>query len=99
MELPAIFFAGGAGFLIARAILFPGKYKRLDALKFYGSQAAQLVFGIVPMLMIAGIIEGFFSPNPSVPEPLKYLVGTGLLMTLIVYCSRRKNSETRHFIP
>ncbi len=37
----------------------------------YGSQAAQLVFGIVPMLMIAGIIEGLFSPNPSVPEPLK----------------------------
>jgi uncharacterized membrane protein SpoIIM required for sporulation len=90
LELPAIFFAGGAGFLIARAILFPGKYKRLDALKFYGSQAVQLVFGIVPMLMIAGIIEGFFSPNPSVPEPLKYLVGTGLFMTLVVYCSRRK---------
>jgi uncharacterized membrane protein SpoIIM required for sporulation len=92
LELPAIFFAGGAGFLIARAILFPSKYKRLDALKFYGSQAAQLVFGIVPMLMIAGIIEGFFSPNPSVPEPLKYLVGTGLFMTLIVYCSRRKKA-------
>ena len=93
LELPAIFFAGGAGFLIARAILFPGKYKRLDALKFYGSQAAQLVFGIVPMLMIAGTIEGFFSPNPSVPEPLKYLVGTGLFMTLVVYCSRRKTNH------
>lgn len=26
LELPAIFFAGGAGFLLARAILFPGKY-------------------------------------------------------------------------
>jgi uncharacterized membrane protein SpoIIM required for sporulation len=95
LELPAIFFAGGAGFLIARAILFPGKYKRLDALKFYGSQAAQLVFGIVPMLMIAGTIEGFFSPNPSVPEPLKYLVGTGLFMTLIVYCSRRKTNHIK----
>lgn len=50
----------------------------------YGSQAAQLVFGIVPMLMITGMIEGLFSSNPSVPEPLKDLVGTGLLMRLVV---------------
>ncbi|BDA74898.1 hypothetical protein RIVM261_085050 [Rivularia sp. IAM M-261] len=94
LELPAIFFAGGAGFLIARAILFPGKYRRLDALKYYGTLASQLVFGIIPMLVIAGIIEGFFSPNPSVPEPLKYLVGTGLFMSLVVYCSRRGNGIT-----
>lgn len=90
LELPAIFFAGGAGFLIARAILFPGKYRRVDALKLYGTQAAQLVFGIVPLLIIAGLIEGFFSPNPTVPEPLKYLTGLALFMTLIVYCLRRK---------
>jgi len=67
LELPAIFFAGGAGFLIARAILFPGKYSRNDALKYYGGLASQLVFGIVPMLILAGTIEGFFSPSPAVP--------------------------------
>lgn len=89
LELPAIFFAGGAGLLIGRAILFPGKYTRADALKFYGSQAAQLVFGIVPMLIIAGTIEGFFSPSPVVPEPFKYLVGTALFTLLVIYCSRK----------
>ena len=56
LELPAIFFAGGAGFLLARAILLPGKYCRGDALRFYGAQASQLVFGIVPMLIVAGTI-------------------------------------------
>ncbi|MBD2167462.1 stage II sporulation protein M [Calothrix membranacea FACHB-236] len=91
LELPAIFFAGGAGLLIAKAILFPGKYRRRDALKFYGSQAAQLVFGIVPMLVIAGTIEGFFSPNPSIPDPLKYLAGMGLFVLLIMYCSRKRS--------
>ncbi|MBD2215301.1 stage II sporulation protein M [Nostoc linckia FACHB-104] len=90
LELPAIFFAGGAGLLLARAILFPGKYRRRDALKFYGSQAAQLVFGIVPMLVIAGTIEGFFSPNPSIPDPLKYLAGMGLFVLLVMYCSRKR---------
>ncbi len=90
LELPAIFFAGGAGFLLARAILFPGKYRRGDALKFYGSQAVQLVFGIVPMLIIAGIIEGFFSPNPSIPDVIKYLAGIGLFILLVMYCSRKQ---------
>ncbi len=90
LELPAIFFAGGAGFLLARAILFPGKYRRGDALKFYGSQAVQLVFGIVPMLIIAGIIEGFFSPNPSIPDAIKYLAGIGLFILLVMYCSRKQ---------
>jgi uncharacterized membrane protein SpoIIM required for sporulation len=93
LELPAIFFAGGAGFLIARAIVFPGKYKRGDALKFYSAQAAQLVFGIVPMLIIAGTIEGFFSPSPIVPAPLKYLVGSGLFALLMAYCQRHRGDR------
>ncbi|MFK0730034.1 MAG: stage II sporulation protein M [Gloeotrichia echinulata GP01] len=90
LELPAIFFAGGAGFLLAKAILFPGQYRRGDALKFYGSQAVKLIFGIVPMLMIAGTIEGFFSPNPSVPSPIKYLTGMGLFVLLVMYCRRQR---------
>jgi uncharacterized membrane protein SpoIIM required for sporulation len=90
LELPAIFFAGGAGLLLGRALLFPGKYRRVDALKFYGAQAVQLIYGIVPMLMIAGTIEGFFSPSPIVPAPIKYLAGVLLLWGLIIYCSRKK---------
>lgn len=88
LELPAIFLAGGAGFLIARGLLFPGNYRRADSLKIYGFQAAQLVFGIVPMLFIAGIIEGFFSPVTQIPEPIKYLTGILLLTLLVVYCTR-----------
>ena len=101
LELPAIFLAGGAGFLLARAILFPGKYRRADALKFYGMQAANLVFGIVPMLVIAGVIEGFISPQPAIPNVVKYAIGTGLFVLLVWYLSRSKplaisHSSTRH---
>lgn len=90
LELPAIFLSGGAGLLIARALLFPGKYRRVDALKFYGYKAAQIVFGIIPMLIVAGTIEGFLSPSPVVPDPLKYFIGMGLFTLLIIYCSRKK---------
>lgn len=90
LELPAIFLAGAAGFLLAKAILLPGKYRRLDAIKVYGVLAVQLVFGIVPMLIIAGTIEGFFSPNPQIPDPIKYLTGIGLFILLVMYCNRTR---------
>jgi uncharacterized membrane protein SpoIIM required for sporulation len=90
LELPAIFFAAGAGFLIARGLLFPGRYRRVDALKVYGQEAAYLIFGIVPMLVIAGTIEGFFSPSPVVPDLIKYLAGTGIFIGLVAYLRRKK---------
>ena len=95
LELPAIFLAGGSGFLLARALLFPGQYRRVDALKLYGAQAVYLVFGIVPLLVVAGVIEGFFSPNPAVPDWLKYLTGIGLFTLLMLYFSVRKPRDTR----
>ena len=49
LELPAIFLAGGAGLLIGQAIVFPGQYGRMDAIKQNGQKAAQLLFGIIPM--------------------------------------------------
>lgn len=93
LELPAIFLAGGAGLLIARGMLFPGQYTRVEAIKFYGYKAAQLVFGIVPILIIAGMIEGFYSPSPVVPNPLKYLTGVALFTLFFIYCSRKKPTQ------
>ena len=94
LELPAILLAGGAGLLIAKAILLPGKYSRLNAIKRHTCQAIQLLFAIVPMLIIAGIIESFFSPNPNIPNPIKYLTGIGLFLLLIIYFRQKPvNSE------
>ena len=89
LELPAIFLAGAAGLLIARGILLPGSYRRWDSIKHYGNQAAQLMFGVIPLLVIAGGIEGFFSPSPVIPDMVKYLAGIVLFMGLIAYCSRQ----------
>lgn len=93
LELPAIFLAGAAGLLIARGILFPGQYRRIDAIKFYGLKAAQLVYGVIPLLIVAGTIEGFFSPSPSIPDVLKYLAGITLFVTLISYCSQKQHEK------
>jgi uncharacterized membrane protein SpoIIM required for sporulation len=62
IELLAIFICGGAGFLLADAILKPGDLTISDALNVNGHKAIGLVLGVIPMFIIAGIIEGFITP-------------------------------------
>ena len=75
IELSCIFVAGGAGLLIGTALLMPGDLSRGDALKSRGMEAVRLIVGCVPLLVVAGIIEGFISPQPINPL-IKIGIGT-----------------------
>jgi uncharacterized membrane protein SpoIIM required for sporulation len=81
LELPSILIAGGAGFRLGHAMLFPGALRWRDSVARGGIEATQLVSGIIPLLVIAGCLEGFFSPSQA-PVWLKFTVG-GLLFTLL----------------
>jgi uncharacterized membrane protein SpoIIM required for sporulation len=87
LELPAIFISGGAGLEIARGMLFPGLLPRRESLALAGGRAARLMIGIVPMLIVAGMIEGFVSPS-ELAIPLKFLLSGVLLTALITYLTR-----------
>jgi uncharacterized membrane protein SpoIIM required for sporulation len=87
LELPAIFISGGAGLEIARGMLFPGLLPRRESLALAGGRAARLMIGIVPMLVVAGIIEGFVSPS-GLATPLKFLLSGVLLVALTTYLTR-----------
>lgn len=84
-ELSAIWISGGAGLLVARAMLFPGRYKRADAIKLVGKPSFVLFAGCVPLLLIAGTIEGFISPRTDLPQEAKYLVSLCTLVILLLY--------------
>jgi uncharacterized membrane protein SpoIIM required for sporulation len=72
LELPAIFIAGGAGLRIAQGLLFPGLLSRRDSLAAAGGEAVRLLMGVVPVLIVAGSIEGFISPSPGIPWQWKF---------------------------
>lgn len=84
LELPAIFISGGAGLEIARGMLFPGLLPRRESLALAGGRAARLMIGIVPILIIAGIIEGFVSPS-GIAISLKFLLAALLFAGLTTY--------------
>jgi uncharacterized membrane protein SpoIIM required for sporulation len=86
LELPAIFIAGGAGLLLARGLLFPGLLPRMQSLVLAGGTAIKLVLGIIPLLVVAGTIEGFFSPS-GIPAPIKFFFAACLFAVLVAYLS------------
>jgi uncharacterized membrane protein SpoIIM required for sporulation len=85
LELSSIFICGGAGLLLGKALLFPGEWRRVDALKLVAKDALYLFAGCVPLLTIAGTIEGFISPRTDLDPNTKYLVSIATLVCLIIY--------------
>src|SRR5438552_5169377 len=84
IELSCIFIAGGAGLLIGTALLMPGDLSRGDAFKSRGMEAVRLIVGCVPLLIVAGIIEGFISPAPINPA-IKFGIGSVTGVALYSY--------------
>ncbi|HUQ42079.1 MAG TPA: stage II sporulation protein M [Candidatus Limnocylindrales bacterium] len=101
LELSAIFLSGGAGLRLAWAILRPGDHSRRDSLKLGAAQAARVLIFVIPVLGVAGLIEGFLSPSGA-PDAVKAAVGlaTGALMWgYIAFAGRPKRRSERDAAP
>ena len=84
LELSAIFISGGAGLLLAEALLMPGDLTRRQAFIVNGKKAVRLIIGVIVMLLIAGTIEGFVSPAEISPY-FKYMVSFSSLVLMVLY--------------
>jgi uncharacterized membrane protein SpoIIM required for sporulation len=93
LELPAIFIAGGAGLILGHGLLDPGTLPRREALAESGGRAIRLLLGVIPMLIIAGVIEGFVSPVPLPPAP-KFVIGAAMFVLLVLYLTRAGRTAT-----
>jgi uncharacterized membrane protein SpoIIM required for sporulation len=85
VELSVIFIAGGTGLMLGWAVIQPGLLSRRDALILAARRAIRLVLGCVPLLVLAGLIEGFISPAEAIPGPIKWGVGLGTGVLLYGY--------------
>lgn len=85
-ELTAIFISGAAGLIIAKSILIPGEYTRKNALIAGAKKSVSMVLGVIVMLIIAGTIEGFFTPLNISPVTKLVFAGCTFII-LAVYFS------------
>ena len=91
-ELTAIVLSGAAGLKLGFSLLLPGALSRTDALRQAGRESVPMLYGITAMLLIAAVIEAFWSSSTAVTATTKYAmgaVGWALVLLYIAWSLRR----------
>ena len=83
-ELFAIALAGGGGILIGRAVAFPGEMTRMESMRSKAEQAAIILGGVVLMMFVAGLLEGF-GRQLIQNDWLRYGIGGFMLTFWLLY--------------
>ncbi|PJJ61693.1 stage II sporulation protein M [Compostimonas suwonensis] len=84
LELTAVFVAAAAGLRIFWSWIAPGARTRGQALAEDGRALFTVAIGLVLVLFVSGIIEGFVTPAPW-PWPVKLAIGVLALAAFLVY--------------
>src|SRR5262249_62211424 len=84
IELTSVSIGAGAGLMLGVAVLAPGNRSRSDALRPQGGEALRLLLGVIPLLVLAGLIEGFITPLTILPPVAKigFAAVTAVLLAL-----------------
>ncbi|MFV2061750.1 MAG: stage II sporulation protein M [Gammaproteobacteria bacterium] len=85
LELTAIVISGVAGMRLGLALIKPGRYTRVAALKNAGTISLQLMYGVFLMLLAAAFVEAFWSSKVSIEPQIKYTVGIVMWVILAAY--------------
>jgi uncharacterized membrane protein SpoIIM required for sporulation len=95
IELFAIQIAGAAGLILGAGIVRPGRARRIDALTANAARALTLMLGVAGLLVIAGTIEGFVSPQ-RLSTDVRFSIGalTAVALTAYLAFAGRKRDVT-----
>ncbi|WP_283419801.1 stage II sporulation protein M [Sphingopyxis sp. Geo48] len=83
-ELFAAALSGAAGLRIGAAVVFPGARSRLEAAAQAGKTAGKVMVGVILMLLVAGLLEGF-GRQLITDTMLRYGIGTVMLLFWLGY--------------
>lgn len=83
-EIFAIILAGAAGFRIGWSVVFPGERTRLAAATDGGRSAALVMGGVIVMLLVAGLLEGF-GRQLVLADGARYAIGLAMLFLWCAY--------------
>lgn len=85
LELAALVVAGGAGLTMWNAVLMPGTYPRMVALRRGAVRGLKLIIGLVPVFVTAAILEGVVTRQTEMPLAASLLVIGGSAAFLAFY--------------
>lgn len=84
LELTAVFVAAGVGIRLGWAVIDPGPRTRSAALAAEGRAVVAVALGLVLVLFVSGVIEGFVTPS-SLPTWARVGIGVSAEVAFLVY--------------
>lgn len=87
VELSVICVAGACGAALGEALLRPGELPRAAAFRRAAATTTPIMVACVLFLVGAGVIEGYISPDPSHPLPVRVAVGLGYWIIFLAVMS------------
>ncbi len=93
-ELTAIVIAGGAGLQMGYALVATGGLTRVGSLRRAAPAIARQILGAAVMLLIAAMVEGFWSPS-SLPPPVKWSASGVFTLLVVLYLALAGRSDRR----
>ncbi len=91
LEIQALVLAGTAGLCLVRAWVRPGPWTRRHALQRESKRALELFAPVFPLLVIAGLIEGFVTPHAPLAVRVTVAIASGVgLVAWVLLGGRRR---------
>ena len=84
LELTAVFVAGGVGLKLFWSWVEPGRLTRTQSIAREGRTAGTVALGLVVVLLVSGIIEGFVTPS-GLPTAARLGIGILAEVTFFTY--------------
>jgi uncharacterized membrane protein SpoIIM required for sporulation len=83
VELSVMCLSGAAGAAVGEALIRPGGASRIESFRVAAISSGKLLVACAVLLVGAGLIEGFVSPDPRFPLWSRILIGVGYWLVML----------------
>jgi uncharacterized membrane protein SpoIIM required for sporulation len=87
VELSVMCISGAAGAAVGEALIRPGQEGRIASFRAAALQSGQALLACALLLVGAGIIEGFISPDPRFSLASRVAIGCGYWLLMVAFLS------------
>ena len=92
-ELTAIVLSGAAGLALGHALIAPGRRTRAQALREAATRVVPVLYGMFALLVVAAVVEAFWSSARWVPHEVKYGVGAACWLLVVGWLAWQGRAE------